>query len=83
MYWCRNGEIQTILPRFGKDGGKRVGGEVVKLDNQQEEIPPLLLRLSRARHGGETGHAPALRPSDDKRQALRRKSVGGARQARE
>lgn len=54
----REDEIETVLPGFGKDGRKALGGKVLKLVHVEREILSLLLgngvsclcRLSEARH---------------------------------
>ena len=46
-------KIEPVFSRLGQDGGEALGGEVLELIDEQEEIAPLMFRLAVAGHGGE------------------------------
>ena len=47
------GEVEPIFPRFGKNGGEALGGEVLELIDEQIKVAALMLGLAVAGHGGE------------------------------
>lgn len=46
----RQHQAQPVFPGLGQDGSEAVGGEVLKLVNEQEELLSLLLRLAGPAH---------------------------------